>query len=101
MMIKDVVPSISEIPCFYSNDTIDWYKEHYSNACDWSLYELVTVHVIAEDELPSDEYIKNKANKEYTEPNHDFRPTYNKRAKKNQTIYINAINWYKSQILKP
>lgn len=89
-MIKDVVPSISEIPCFYSNDTIDWYKEHYSNACDWSLYELVTVHCIAEDELPSDSQIHDKVALLRNIGSSSYVDDMKK-----------LINWYKSQILKP
>ena len=55
---------------------------------DWSLYELVIVHVIAEDELPSDEKIESEIVDLF--------------GKNDISVGIIAgIKAYKSQILKP
>ena len=53
---------------------------------NWSIYELVTVHVIAEDELPSERDLHNWIESQYEDYVLDAQDIY---------------GWLKSQILKP
>ena len=69
------------------NTPIEYFINSFKEI-DWSLYELVTVHCIAEDELPSDEKIESEIVDLF--------------GKNDISVGIIAgIKAYKSQILKP
>ena len=84
----------SKSPQFFNTTiqelSLQWFEFNPDNPIDWSLYELVTVHCIAEDELPSDSQIHDKVALLRNIGSSSYVDDMKK-----------LINWYKSQILKP
>ena len=79
----------SKSPQFFNTTiqelSLQWFEFNPDNHIDWLLYELVTVHVIAEDELPSEQSGRLYASQHRAE----------------EESFVEGFNYYKSQILKP